>query len=69
MSALQSSLREVYRHAGTERILYLVTVLGEKATLVAANNASDTESVMVLRRVLADFEQAVRTYLASTTKG
>jgi hypothetical protein len=43
-------------------------VLGEKAAQVAANNASDTESVMGLRRVLAEFESAMRAYLATAKK-
>ena len=65
LSALQSSLRMFNQHADSARVLHAVKVLSEKATQVAANNASDTASVMDLRRVLAEFEQATRAYLAT----
>ncbi len=68
LSELQSSLRLVHQHAGTARILHSVKVLGEKAAQVAASNANDTESVMTLRRVLEEFEQAMKAYLATAKK-
>jgi hypothetical protein len=68
LAELQSSLRLVHQHAGTARILHSVKVLGEKAAQVAANNASDIETVMGLRRVLEEFEHAMRAYLATAKK-
>jgi hypothetical protein len=68
LSELQSSLRLVHQHAGTARILLSVKVLGEKAAQVAASNASDTTAVMDLRRVLAEFESAMKSYLATAKK-
>ncbi len=65
LSELQSNLHQVHRQARAERVLQSVNVLDEKATKVAANKASDAESVMGLRRVLAEFENAMRAYLAT----
>jgi hypothetical protein len=68
LSELQSNLHLVHRHARAERVLHSVNVLDEKATKVAANKVSDAESVMGLRRVLAEFEHAMRAYLLSVKK-
>ena len=64
LAELQTGLRLIHQQVTTARILHAVKVLSEKATQVAADNASDTESVMGLRRVLEEFEQAVKAYLA-----
>ncbi len=68
LSELQSSLRLVHQHAGTARILVSIKVLGEKAAQVAASNTNDTETIMSLRRVLAEFESAMKAYLATAKK-
>jgi hypothetical protein len=68
LAELQSSLHLVHQQARTERVLQSVNVLDEKATKVAANNASNTESVMGLRRVLGEFEHAMKAYLASVKR-
>jgi hypothetical protein len=65
---LQSDLHLIYRLARTERVAQLINVLDDKATRVAANKASDAESVLGLRRVLAEFEQAVKACLGSSKK-
>jgi hypothetical protein len=65
LSELQSSLRVIRQHPINLDILHAAKTLSEKAAQVAANNASDTASVMDLRRVLAEFEQAMRAYLAT----
>ena len=65
---LQADLHQVVQQARTESILQSVNVLDEKATKVAANKLSDTASIMGLRRVLEEFEQAVKAYLAVARK-
>ena len=68
LSELQSSLRLVRQHAGSERVLTAVKVLSEKATAVASTNTNDTETIMSLRRMLEEFEKAMKAYLATAKK-
>lgn len=68
LSELQSNLHLVHRQARAERVLHSVNVLDEKATRVAANKTTDTESVIGLRRVLVEFEQAMCAYIAGARK-
>jgi hypothetical protein len=68
LSELQMNLHLVHRHARVERVLHSVNVLDEKATKVATGKTSDAESVMSLRRVLGEFEQAMIAYLAATKR-
>jgi hypothetical protein len=68
LSELQSSLRLVRQHAGTERVLNSVKVLSEKATLVASNSVNDTDTIMALRRILDEFEKSMKAYLATAKK-
>ena len=68
LSELQSSLRLVRQHAGSEQVLNTVKVLSEKATQVAASSTNDTETIMTLRRMLEEFEQAMKAYLATAKK-
>ena len=68
LSELRSNLHQVHRRARAERVLHSVNVLDDKATKVATNKAGDAESVMSLRRVLAEFEQAIVAYLAGAKR-
>lgn len=68
LSELQSSLRMVRQHAGTERVLNAVKVLSEKAAQVAGSSTNDTETIMNLRRILEEFEKAMKAYLATAKK-
>jgi hypothetical protein len=68
LSELQSSLRLVRQHAGSERVLTAVKLLSEKATTVAGSNSNDTETIMSLRRMLEEFEKAMKAYLATAKK-
>ena len=65
LSEMLSSLRLVRQHAGSERVLNAVKVLSEKATQVVATKSNDTDSNMTLRRVVEEFEQGMRGYLAT----
>jgi len=65
VSELQANLQMVNRKARAERVLLYVNVLDVKATRVAANKTTDAESVLGLRRVLVEFEQAMSAYLAA----
>ncbi|HEY2345606.1 MAG TPA: hypothetical protein VGH80_06950 [Xanthomonadaceae bacterium] len=68
LSELQSSLRLVRQHAGSERVLNAVKVLSEKATMVAQKSSNDTETIMSLRRTLEEFEKAMKQYLATAKR-
>ncbi|HTA65640.1 MAG TPA: hypothetical protein VK753_09050 [Xanthomonadaceae bacterium] len=68
LSELQSSLRLVRQHAGSERVLNAVKILSEKATQVAGNSTNDTDTIMGLRRILEEFEKAMKAYLATAKK-
>ena len=68
LAELQSSLRLVHQHSGSARSLHAVKVLGEKAAQVAATNTANTDAVMGLRRVLEEFESAMKAYLATAKK-
>jgi hypothetical protein len=68
LSEMQSNLHLIHRHARDERVQQAVNILDEKATRVAANKASDAVSVLSLRRVLAEFEQAMKAYLGAARK-
>lgn len=68
LAQLDASLRSIYQQAGTARILQAIKVLREKAAHVAASGASDAESILGLRRVLEEFEQAMKAYLATLRK-
>ncbi len=68
LSELQSNLHLVHRQACTTRMQQAVNVLDEKATRVSANKTTDAESVMGLRRVLVEFEQAMCAYIAGARK-
>ncbi|MBS0213095.1 MAG: hypothetical protein JSR26_07960 [Proteobacteria bacterium] len=68
LTELQASLRQVRQHAGSERLLTAVKLLGEKATTVSQMGSPDTDSVMTLRRLLGEFEAATKAYLATAKK-
>jgi len=68
LSELQSSLRLVRQHAGTERILNAVKLLSEKATFVAQHATNDTDTIMGLRRILEEFEKAMKAYLSTAKR-
>ena len=68
LSELQSSLRLVRQHAGSERVLNAVKILSEKAAAVAQKSSNDTETIMSLRRTLEEFESAMKAYLATAKK-
>jgi hypothetical protein len=68
LSELQSSLRVIRQHPISLDILHAAKILSERAAQVAANNANDTESIMGLRRVLDEFEKAMKAYLANAKK-
>ena len=68
LSELQSSLRLVRQHAGSERVLNAVKTLSEKATVVASKSFNDTETIMGLRRILEEFEKAMKAWLATAKK-
>ena len=68
LSELQTNLHMVHRQARNERVLETVNVLDDKATKVAISKATDAESIMSLRRVLGEFEQAMKAYLAAAKR-
>lgn len=68
LNELQNSLRQVRQHAGSERVLNAVKVLGEKAAVVAQKSSNDTDTIMSLRRTLEEFESAMKAYLATAKK-
>lgn len=68
LSELQSSLRLVRQHAGSERLLNAVRILGDKAVATAARSNNDTDTIMSLRRSLEEFEAAMKAYLQTAKK-
>jgi hypothetical protein len=68
LAELQSNLRLVRQHAGSERLLNAVQILWDKAAEVAAKSTNDTETILNLRRNLEEFEKAMKGYLATAKK-
>lgn len=68
LASLQANLKLVRQHAGTERVLQAVKVLGDKAVDVAQTSSAETSAIMSLRRILEEFEAATKAYLATAKK-
>lgn len=68
LSEMQSSLRLIGLRAVSEHVHNAARVLSENATEFVKSRASDTESIMTLRRIVEEFEQAMKAYLATAKK-
>jgi hypothetical protein len=69
LNELRSNLQLVHRYVRSERVLQTANILFERATKVAAYRVSDSASVQELRRVLGEFDQAMKVYLAKGKQG
>jgi hypothetical protein len=68
LSEMQSGLHQIGQRAASERVLGAVKVLSEKATGFVKSKASDTASIMTMRRIVEEFEQAMKAYLKTAGK-
>jgi hypothetical protein len=68
LSEMQSSLRLIGLRAVNERVLSATRLLSEKTTQFVKTKATDTESAMTLRRLIEEFEQAMKAYLKTGRK-
>ncbi len=64
LAEMQSSLRMIGLRAVSEHVTNAARVLADNATEYVKSKASDTESIMSLRRVVEEFEQAMKAYTA-----
>ena len=68
LSEMQSGLHLIGLRAVSEHVHNAARVLSEKATEFVKTKANDTESLMTMRRVVGEFEQAMKAYLATAKK-